>query len=163
MDLIGIGGPQVTEDVQCPLPGVARQGKIADGAVTVAEMAQHGRGLVTAALLPVQVERAMVAGYRLGVLAEVMVSVAEGVQRAGLAAEVMGSALQREGLTAARESLLVFPQESVIPADRVERLALSGLMPRGLVQPESVLCMFERFGMPALQLEDPAEAGVASG
>src|SRR5207247_8697777 len=93
--------------------------------------------------------------------AEGMVGPGHGVERVGLAELVVYLPLQVESSLAVDEPLLVVAQLDVKPADRVQCLGLSGLVPCGPDQIECLLCLGERLAVSALLIEGPGQVSVS--
>ena len=81
----------------------------------------------------------MIAGEGLGVAAEVLLHVAEGVPCCGLVEAVAELVVQVKGLAAAGEGFAVIPELNVSIGDAVERVRLTVAVPVGLVQVQRLL------------------------
>src|SRR5215813_3935414 len=80
-DLLGVGVVELVEDGQGLLPGVAGGLGVAGGVVGVAEVGEEFGFVVAVAEAPDQVKGVLVADEGLGVVAKVVVGVAEAVPR----------------------------------------------------------------------------------
>src|SRR5207245_5445864 len=93
-----------------------------------------------------EVDGALVAGHGFGVVAEVVVGVAETVPRAGLTASIAEFFEQSEGSCTAGEGLRVVAEPGPVPAERVERSRLPEPVAEGEVEVERLLgvaqCLF---------------------
>lgn len=164
--LPGAGMAAVVKDGQGLLPGVAGGGRAVRNEVGVAEMNEGGGlepdlfdALADAESLPV-------AGDRLTVAAEVMVRVADAVERGSHYAPqvgVIGMAEELEGVLAGGQAVLVASEHDMVPADAVECVGLPGVVAGSLVDPERALGPGERLGGLPQLAESRREAQLSFG
>src|SRR2546421_7443750 len=143
---------EVGEDRQRLPPGVQGRFVVADGVVTVAEAIVDRRFEVSVAEPPVDGERCLVVGGRLGVLAEVVMDVPEAVPGGALPVELPDVLIQVQGPLTGDERLLMVSAQRFVPADVVERVGASPTMAEMLEQVQGLPCLGESFGMPAALL-----------
>jgi hypothetical protein len=123
------------------LPGLAGGVEVVGDMVGVAE-ADRCEGFIVPIAVPSEVfDRVLVAGDRLGVVAELVVCVAEVVPGGGLTDAVAEVLLQIEGSLAGDERLVGIPELDLTPADRVEGSPLTGAVADLAVQVEGLLGM----------------------
>jgi hypothetical protein len=163
-ELVGVGVVELVEDDQGVLPGLVCGLGIAGGVVRVAEPGECVGFAVEVAEIPVQLEGVLVAGDCLGVVAEVVVGIADDLPCLSLSVEVAADLLvQGEGLLAGGEGLSVVPAHGVEPTDCGEGVGLPAHAPGGAVQVEGLLGVVEAFGGAALPSPCLGEADVGVG
>jgi hypothetical protein len=112
---------EVAQNGQGLLPGVPGRVHVAGFAAGLAEMGQGIGGRVGNPHIPEQLKRRPVTRFGSCVFAEMVMDVTEsvpGIRRTGLIPEHL---VQRESLLRVMKCLLIFPEQGVTPADRVQR------------------------------------------
>ena len=123
----------------------------------VAEVDQHVGPVAQVTDRALRVDGLLAAGDGFGVLAQLVVGIAEGVECGGLGWPVPELAVYRERLRAGADGVPVTAELCLAPADRVEGIGLPGPVPGGLVQPQRFLRVAERRKAAALYFLHPAE------
>src|SRR5262245_42182192 len=124
------GMAEVLEDAERSQPGVACGGLLSRGAMAIRHLGQRSGLVVAVAQVLVQPQRLAVTAHRIGVPNQVVVRVTETVPVGRLADPATGGLVRGESLAAGHDGLLIVTQLSAVPADGIERVGLTCLVPR---------------------------------
>jgi hypothetical protein len=153
----------LVEYCQCLFPCAGGRSGVAAGKVRFAEPGESRRQERELAELPAYGDSYLVAGHRLAVAAEAVVSISDAVQCDGLAGTVAELAEQFRALLAVLKSPERFAELGVAPADDVQGGGLPAAVAGELIQPQRFPAVLERVAVFALPRARVGERGVGEG